>query len=238
MSSVFYFIFLSNLFIRTVKEIIKILLIEDNKFIRSGWELAISKEADFEITGSYRSCESAFINKSIEDADLVLMDIGLPGMSGIEGVKYLKEKYPEQIIVMCTVHDDDDKIFEAICAGAVGYLLKKTLPDELIAALRDAYNGGSPMTPSVARKVIASFQKIQLKSFTGEKVELTEREQQILDLMAQGKPYSEIAEIIFLSLNGVYYHIRNIYEKLHVHTRAEAIAKSLKNRLIQPPKRP
>jgi len=220
-----------------MKEIIKILLIEDNKFIRSGWEIALSNEADFEIIGSYRSCESAFKNKSIENADLVLMDIGLPGMSGIEGVKYLKEKFPEQIIVMCTVHDDDEKVFNAICAGAVGYLLKKTSPDELVSALRDAYNGGSPMTPSVARKVIASFQKIQLKSFTGDKIKLTEREEQILILMAQGKPYTEIAEIIFLSLDGVYYHIRHIYEKLHVHTRAEAIAKSLKNRLIQPPKK-
>jgi len=215
----------------------KILIIEDNKFIRSGWEIALSNEEDFKIIGSYRSCESAFKNKSIKDADLVLMDIGLPGMSGIEGVKYLKEKYPEQIIVMCTVHDDDEKVFNAICAGAVGYLLKKTSPDELVSALRDAYNGGSPMTPSVARKVIASFQKKQLKSFTGEKVELTEREEQILNLMAEGKQYTEIANIIYLSLDGVYYHIRHIYEKLHVHTRAEAIATGLKNRLIQPPNR-
>jgi len=215
----------------------RILIIEDNKFISSGWEIALSNEPDFEIVGSYGSCESAFKNKSVEDAELVLMDIGLPGISGIEGVKYLKEKFPKQIIVMCTVHDDDEKIFDALCAGAVGYLLKKTSSAELISALRDAYNGGSPMTPSVARKVIASFQKIQLKSFTGVKIELTEREEQILNLMAQGKPYSEIANTIFLSLDGVNYHIRHIYEKLHVHTRAEAIAKSLKNRLIQPPKR-
>ncbi len=215
---------------------INILIIEDNKFIRSGWEIALSNEADFDIIGSYRSCESAFKDKSIKDAELVLMDIGLPGMSGIEGVKYLKEKFPEQVIVMCTVHDEDEKIFDTICAGAVGYLLKKTTPDELVMALRDAYNGGSPMTPSVARKVIASFQKIQLKSFTGEKVKLTEREQQILNLMAQGKTYKEICEDIFLSRDGVDYHIRHIYEKLHVHSRAEAVSKGIKNRLIQPPR--
>ena len=213
----------------------RILLIEDNKFIRSGWELALQNENDFLIVGSYGSCEDAFKDEGIGVADIVLMDIGLPGMSGIEGVKFLKEKYPKQIIVMCTVHEDDDKIFEAICAGAVGYLLKKTKPDELISALREAFNGGSPMTPSVARKVIASFQKTPLKSFTGEKVELSEREHQILELMAVGKSYPEISKKIFLSLDGVYYHIRHIYEKLQVHSRAEAVAEGIKKRIIKPP---
>ena len=176
-----------------LKDLIKIILIEDNKFIRSGWELALQKEEDFQIVGSYSSCEEAFKDEGIGAANMVLMDIGLPGISGIEGVKYLKEKYPKMIIVMCTVHEDDDKIFEAICAGAAGYLLKKTKPEELISALRDAFSGGSPMTPSVARKVIASFQKKPLNSFNKERVELTEREEQILNLMAKGKSYSEIA---------------------------------------------
>ena len=218
-----------------LKDLIKIILIEDNKFIRSGWELALQKEEDFQIVGSYSSCEEAFKDEGIGAANMVLMDIGLPGISGIEGVKYLKEKYPTQIIVMCTVHEDDDKIFEAICAGAAGYLLKKTKPEELISALRDAFSGGSPMTPSVARKVIASFQKKPLNSFNKERVELTEREEQILTLMSKGKSYAEIANDIFLSLDGVTYHIRHIYEKLHVHSRAEAIAEGLKKRLIRPP---
>jgi len=215
-------------------EIKRILIIEDNKFIRSGWELALQKEKDFQIVGSYGSCEEAFQDEGIGAANIVLMDIGLPGMSGIEGVKYLKEKYPKQIIVMCTVHEDDQKIFDAICAGAVGYLLKKTKPEELVSALQDAFNGGSPMTPSVARKVISSFQKKPLKSFNGKTIELSEREEQILALMAKGKSYSEIANEIFLSLDGVTYHIRHIYEKLHVHTRAEAVAEGLKKRIIKP----
>ena len=218
-------------------KLITVVIIEDNKFIRNGWEITLNKEPDFEIIGSYRSCESAFKNESIGDAELVLMDIGLPGMSGIEGVKYLKERYPKIIIVMCTVHDDDDKIFDALCAGAVGYLLKKTSPEDLINALRDAYIGGSPMTPSVARKVIASFHESPTKSFTGEIIKLTEKEQQILDLMSQGKSYSVIAKDIFLSVDGVYYHIRNIYEKLQVHSRSEAVAQGLKKRLIQPPRK-
>ena len=219
-----------------LKDLIKIILIEDNKFIRSGWELALQKEEDFQIVGSYSSCEEAFKDEGIGAANMVLMDIGLPGISGIEGVKYLKEKYPTQIIVMCTVHEDDDKIFEAICAGAAGYLLKKTKPEELISALRDAFSGGSPMTPSVARKVIASFQKKPLNSFNKERVELTEREEQILTLMSKGKSYAEIANDIFLSLDGVTYHIRHIYEKLHVHSRAEAVAEGIRKRFIQPPR--
>lgn len=218
------------------KKIKHVLIIEDNKFVRIGWELALQKEPDFVVAGSYGSCEEAFKHDTIGDADLVLMDIGLPGMSGIEGVKYLKEHFPEQIIVMCTVHEDDEKIFDALCAGAVGYLLKKTSPRALVKALREAYEGGSPMTPSVARKVIASFQKKPLKTFNGEKIELTEREQQILALMVQGKTYSAIADEICLSIDGVYYHIRHIYEKLHVHTRAEAVAQGLKKRLIPPPR--
>jgi len=109
--------------------------------------------------GSFSDCESAIKSDAPQTTDLVLMDIGLPRMSGIDGVKYLKEKYPDIIIVMCTVHDDSDEIFQAICAGAVGYLTKKTSPDELIKSLIEAYNGGSPMTPSVARKVISFFPK-------------------------------------------------------------------------------
>ncbi len=216
---------------------IAVIIIEDNRFIRKGWELALAKESGIEIIGSYESCESAFKNESIGEADIILMDIGLPGMSGIEGVKYLKEKYPKIIIVMCTVHDDDDKIFNAICAGAVGYLLKKTSSEDLVNALRDAYDGGSPMTPSVARSVITSFQGTPTKSFTGEIIKLTKREQQILVLMSQGMTYADIAKKIYLSVDGVYYHIRNIYEKLQVHSRAEAVAQGLKKRLIQPPRK-
>ncbi len=214
-------------------KIIKLNLIEDNKLIRTGWELALQNEKDFLVTGSFGSCEEAFKNEEIGTADIVLMDIGLPGMSGIDGAKFLKEKYPGLIIVMCTVHEDNEKIFDAICSGAVGYLLKKTTPAELIAALRDAYNGGSPMTPTVARRVIASFQKTTLKSSVGKSIELTEREKQVLEEMSMGKSYSEIAKKIFLSVDGVYYHIRHIYEKLQVHSRAEAVAEGLKKRIIK-----
>lgn len=216
-------------------EIINVVIIEDNKFIRDGWELVLQNEKDLQLISSYGSCEEAFKNDDIALADIVLMDIGLPGMSGIDGVKYLKEKFPKMIIIMFTVYEDDDKIFDALCAGAVGYLLKKTEPSLLASALRDAYHGGSPMTPSVARKIISTFQKINIKSFNGKNVELNERENQILTLMAKGKSYKEIADEIFLSIDGVTYHIRNIYEKLNVHSRSEAVAEGFKKRIIKPP---
>lgn len=213
-------------------------LIEDNTFIRKGWEAVLSAEDDFKVISSSGSCEDAFLNETdpgkadiFKEVDIVIMDIGLPGISGIEGVKYLKQKYPGILIIMCTVHDEDDKVFDAVYAGAVGYLLKKTTPAELIKALHEAYRGGSPMTPSIARKIISSFQQLPQT-----KAELTEREHKILSFMAQGLTYSAIAENMFLSVDGVYYHIRHIYEKLHVHSRAEAVAQGFKQRIIRTPK--
>lgn len=216
--------------------IIRIMIVEDNRFIRIGWEAVIQANKNFSLVGSFPDCETAFNSDVPQKTELVLMDIGLPGMSGIEGVKYLKRKYPNILIVMCTVHDDSEEIFQAICAGAVGYLTKRTSPEELIKALMEAYNGGSPMTPSVARKVINSFQNIKLSDDKNKISELNEREQQILRLMAQGKSYNTIADEVCLSVDGVYYHIRHIYEKLHVHSRAEAVAQGIKKRLIAPPK--
>lgn len=218
----------------TYKEnpIIKIMIVEDNRFIRTGWEAVIQANKNFSLVGSFPDCETAFKSDTPQKTDLVLMDIGLPGMSGIEGVKYLKAKYPEIIIVMCTVHDDNEEIFQAICAGAVGYLTKRTSPEELIRALTEAHNGGSPMTPSVARKVISSFQNEKVSDNAINNSELNEKEQKILSLMAQGKSYNLIADELFLSVDGVYYHIRHIYEKLHVHSRAEAVAEGIKKRII------
>lgn len=216
--------------------IIKIMIIEDNRFIRTGWETIIQANKNFNLMGSFSDCETAFESDFLQKTDLVLMDISLPGMSGIEGVKYLKEKYPDILTVMCTVHEDSEEIFQAICAGAVGYLTKRTSPAELINSLIEAYNGGSPMTPSVARKVINSFQNVKILAEGKNSSELNEREQQILTLMAQGKSYNTIADEVCLSIDGVYYHIRHIYEKLHVHSRAEAVAQGIKKRLIDIPK--
>ena len=213
--------------------IIRLMIIEDNRFIRTGWESVIQANKNFHIIGSFADCESAISSGTASSVDMILMDIGLPGMSGIDGVKYFKKEYPDILIVMCTVYDDSEEIFQAICAGAVGYLTKRTSPDELIKALFEAYNGGSPMTPSVARKVIGSFQNAKTSLENKKFTDLTERELQILNLMAQGKSYNSIAQEVCLSIDGVYYHIRHIYEKLHVHSRAEAVAEGIKKHIIQ-----
>jgi DNA-binding NarL/FixJ family response regulator len=208
-------------------------LVEDNQYVRTGWEAVLTNAPDFVVRGVFANCEEAFSSPETGESDLVLMDIGLPGMSGIDGVKYIKEHYPSVAVVMCTVHEDDQNIFDAVCAGAIGYLQKKIQPDELLKALRDASAGGSPMTPNIARKIIASFQRQPVNpSGTGEA--LTTREREVLEQMALGKSYATIAESLFLSVDGVRYHIRHIYDKLQVHTRGEAIAKGLKARLIHP----
>lgn len=212
---------------------ISVSIVEDNRFIRAGWEAALRSVPDFEVLGSHGSCEEALQDSTLDDSDVILMDIGLPGMSGIEGVKRIKERRPGSTIVMCTVHDDDHNVFDAICAGAVGYLLKKTPPDELVNAIRDAATGGSPMTPNIARKVLSSFQKSPTKSADRDD-DLSEREREILAQMAQGKSYAAIARDTFLSLDGIRYHIRHIYEKLQVHSRGEAVASALKRKLISP----
>lgn len=210
-------------------------IIEDNRFFRSGWEASIANDPGCSVIGSFGSCEEAFESQAMGESDVCLMDIGLPGMSGIDGVRHIRKNYPKIAIVMCTVHDDDGSIFDSLCAGAIGYLLKKTEPSEIIQALKDAVAGGSPMSPNIARRVIASFQKPAYQKALPED-QLTERELHILQQMASGKSYSTIANELYLSVEGVRYHIRHIYEKLQVHSRVEAIAQGLKDRLISPPR--
>ena len=207
----------------------RILIIEDNRYAREGWKAALESVPHYKITGAFSSCEDAFRSDAPRQTDIALMDIGLPGMSGIDGVKYIAEHYPSCRVIMCTVYDDDQNIFEAICAGAIGYLLKKTSADDLVKSIRDAYEGGSPMTPNIARKVIASFQKTSARA----PMELSEREMSVLNLLAQGKSYATIGQELFLSVDGVRYHIRHIYEKLQVKTRGAATAKGLKYGLIK-----
>jgi len=211
---------------------IRVAIVEDNAYLRAGWEAILDSVHEFVVQETYGSAEEALADSDMKLVDVVLMDIGLPEMSGIECVVRLKDRYPDITIVMITVHDDDQHIFDALCAGAVGYLLKHVEPIELINAIRVAHTGGSPMTPNIARKVISVFQK---KQTTRTKVkELTEREQEVLEHLSRGESYATIAEALFLSVDGVRYHIRHIYEKLHVHSRSEAIAKGFKERLIHP----
>ncbi len=203
-------------------------IIEDNRYMRDGWKALINLEEDLRVVGGFGSCEQAFASDIIKKVDLIIMDIGLPGMSGIEGVRYIRKYYPDIVMIMATVFDDDQHVFDALKAGAMGYLMKKVSPEELVEAIRDAWRGGSPITPNIARKVIQTFHS----GNTDE--ELSERELQILEKLATGCSYNAIGREIFLSTDGVRYHIRNIYQKLQVHSRSEAIAKGISRKLINP----
>jgi len=214
-----------------IESLTSIIIVEDNRYMREGWQTILDMEKDFVVLDTFETCEEAFESDQIDKTDMVLMDIDLPGMSGIEGVAYLQQHHPDVDVIMATVFDDDKYVFDALCAGAVGYLMKKVSPEELKQAIRDAQEGGSPMTPNIARKVISTFHR----SSTGEQEEsLKERELEILEELAKGKSYAAIGKSIFLSVDGVRYHIRNIYRKLQVHSRSEAVSKGISRRLINP----
>ena len=212
------------------KDQIKISIIEDNELLRSAWKSALEDVNDFTILGDYNSCESAFNSSGIGNSHVILMDINLPGMTGIEGALTVKEKYPDVNIIMITVYQDTEHVFDSICAGAVGYLLKSVSAEDMIDAIKQAVDGGSPMTPVIARKVISAFHTSKAKN----EVELNEKEMLVLNYLAEGKSYKMIADEMFLSVHSVRYYLRSIYEKLQVKSRAEAVAKGLKLNFINP----
>src|SRR5262249_42765549 len=162
---------------------------------------------------------------------VVLTDIGLPGMSGIEAVRLLKEQFPALTLLMLTVYDDDDRVFEALCAGACGYLLKKTPPARLLESLREAVHGGAPMSPEIARRVVELFREIRPPEQSQE--QLTAHELRLLKLLVQGYSYKAAAAALGVSINTVCFHIKKIYEKLQLHSKSEAVAKALRSRLIK-----
>jgi DNA-binding NarL/FixJ family response regulator len=162
--------------------------------------------------------------------DIALIDIGLPGMSGIEGVRRLKERFPDLLVLMLTVYKDDDRIFRAICAGACGYLLKKTPPGRLVESLREAAEGGAPMSPEVARRVVELFRGFHPAQQV--RCHLSPQERRLLELLCEGHHYKTAAAEMSISLHTVKFHMRNVYEKLHVHSKSEAVAKALRDGLI------
>lgn len=211
-------------------EEIKVAIIEDRREIREGLAMLIGGTQGYVCTGSYRSMEEALSKISADLPDVALCDIGLPGMSGIEGMKILKEKYPNLLLLMLTIYDDDERIFDALCAGACGYLLKKTPPLKLLESLKEAFAGGSPMSPEVARRVIALFRDIRPPERAD--YELTPHETRLLKLLVEGHNYKTAAVELNVSVNTVSFHMRRIYEKLQVHSKSEAVAKALRDRIV------
>ena len=211
---------------------INVAIIEDNNIIREGLAALINGTDGYKCIGSFSDAES-FLKKieSIEP-NVALMDIGLPGMNGIEGVKYALLKKPGLNILMLTIYEESEFVFDALCAGACGYLVKKTPPTRLLEAIKDANNGGSPMSSRIARQVITAFKEGKNIFSSASDYDLSEREISVLNLLADGYNYQEIADNLFISVDTVRHHIRNIYKKLHVHSQSEAVAKAIRKRII------
>ncbi len=203
---------------------IHIAIVEDDNEIRQTLTLIIDGSQGFSCKYAFPDGESAMASIATLPVDVVLMDIDLPGKSGIEVTRYLKQKCPEIDFIMLTVQSDDDSIFESLCVGASGYLLKDTNPADLLIHIKEVFDGGSPMSSQVARRIISSFRIIENP--------LSERETEVLKLLSQGMNYKEVAHAIFLSPHTIKTHIKNIYSKLHVNNRAEAIYKAIKQKLI------
>jgi DNA-binding NarL/FixJ family response regulator len=209
---------------------IRVAIIEDRREIREGLALLIEGTDGYLCVGAYPSMEDALSNLDRNHPQVVLIDIGLPGMSGIEGITILKERHPELLFLTLTVYDDDERIFQALCAGACGYLLKKTPPARLLDSIREVIAGGAPMSPGVARKVIKLFREFR----PPEKAEyqLTPHETKLLRMLVEGHNFKTAATELGVSVNTIAFHMRHVYEKLQVHSKSEAVAKALRQRLV------
>ncbi len=204
---------------------IKISIIEDDKDIRESLAILINGTPDFKCVSTYYNCESALKKIGEDCPDVVLMDINLPGINGIEGTRVIKEKMPKVEIIMLTVSDNNSDVFDSLCAGACGYLKKNTPPMRLLEAIKEAVNGGAPMSMDIARLVVGSFKTKRVEN------DLTSREREVLKNLCAGGSYKKISADLFIDLNTVKFHIRNIYRKLEVHSKGEAIAKAIKENL-------
>jgi DNA-binding NarL/FixJ family response regulator len=211
---------------------IRVAVVEDKRDIRESLAIIINGTEGFRCTGSFRSMEEALEKIGHDPPDVALVDIGLPGMSGIEGIRLLKERRPELVFLVLSVYDDDERIFDALCAGACGYMLKKTPPARLLESLRDAAQGGAPMSPEIARRVVALFREIRPPARAD--YHLTPHELRLLELLAKGHSYKSAAAALGVTPHTVSFHLRSIYDKLQVHSKSEAVAKALSNRLIRP----
>ncbi len=211
-------------------ESIRVAIVEDDAALREGLEMLIAGTAGFRLSGAFDSVEQALGPLAVGAPDVLLLDINLPGMLGSQAVRILKERLPALQVLMLTIYAEQDRVFESICNGACGYLLKKTPPARLLEAIREAHEGGSPMSPEIARKVVTLFRKTHEPADPGER--LTPAEIRLLRLLSEGHSYASAGGELRITVNTVRNYIRSIYEKLHVHSKSEAVTKALRGGLI------
>ena len=204
---------------------IKVALFEDNPLLRDSLVQLINASEGLICTGAFPDCSNLMRKVESAKPDVILMDIDLPGMNGIEAVGQINQTYPDMVIIMQTVFNDNERIFQSITAGASGYLLKNTSPARILEAIREAATGGAPMTPSIAHKILDVFRSKKPALPAKEQSQLNERQQEILECIFNGMSYKLIGEKLFVSVDTVRYHVKNIYEILHVHSRDELISK-------------
>jgi DNA-binding NarL/FixJ family response regulator len=211
---------------------LKVVVVEDNDSIREGLKILIDGTEGYACVESFSDCESMLKNIVKLKPDVLLMDLGLPGMSGVEGIKKAKAFLPELTILVLTVYEENELVFDALCAGASGYLVKKTPPSKLLEAIKEAHEGGAPMSSHIARKVIDFFQTKKPISQQKSVYTLTPREKEILTGLVEGHNFKFIADSLYISIETVRFHFRNIYKKLHVHSQSEAVAKAIREGII------
>lgn len=214
-----------------VHSVIDVAIIEDTREIREGLAALIGGSSGFSCARQYGCMEDAIDLLAAPLPDVVLVDLALPGISGIDGIHILKDRYPTLVLVVLSVYDDDERIFDALCAGASGYLLKKTPPVRLLEALTEAADGGSPMSPQVARRVIRLFRDLRAPKTPDH--DLTGHEVRLLRLLVEGHNYKTAAAELKVSVNTVAFHMRNVYQKLHVHSKSEAVSRALRDHIVE-----
>ncbi len=213
---------------------LRIAIFDDNRNIRDSISMLLNTEKEFKVVGSFANVLNNLRDVESCTPDVILMDIEMPGMSGIEAVRSIKSRYPEIQILMQTVFEDDDRVFDSICAGASGYILKNFLNTKLIDFIKELQYGGSPMSPSIARKVLMRMQQVQqiVKPEEPQDYQLTKREKEVLACVVNGLSYKMIADQLFISYETVRTHIKKIYEKLHVVSLSQAVSKAMKERIV------
>jgi DNA-binding NarL/FixJ family response regulator len=213
-----------------VTDTIAVAIIEDIREVREGFAMLLRGTPGFECAGSYATMEEALDGIARETPDVAVSDLGLPGMSGVEGIRVLRDRHPRLPVVALTIFEDDDEVFGALCAGACGYLLKNTPPARLLESIREVAEGGAPMSPEVARRVVTLFRDFRPPARA--ECHLTPQEKELLKLLVEGHHYKTAADKMGISRHTVSFHLRNVYTKLEVHSKSEAVVRALRDHLV------